>query len=103
MCGICSAIALFVWLIIDAPTIAILLAVAGDGLAALPTIYKAWKYPETESGLVFLAGLISCLLIIPSIAEWNIQNSAFQVYLLIVDALLVFSIYRNRLFSKAKI
>lgn len=90
-------LALIVWGAIDSPRLAILFAAVGDGFAALPTILKAWKYPETETGLTYIASFISVLLIIPSISVWNIENSAFQIYLLIADTFLVFAAYRKRL------
>ena len=99
LCGIFSLIAIILWLIIDVPRIAILFAVIGDGFAALPTLIKGWKYPETESGLTFVLGFIGVLLVLPSIPVWNIENSAFQIYLLIVNFFLVVSIYRKKLFK----
>lgn len=98
ICGALSILAIIAWLAVDMPVLAVLLAAIGDGFAALPTIRKAWLYPETESGLVFFASLIATLLVLPSITEWNIVNSAFQVYLLVVNTMLVFAIYRKRLF-----
>ena len=85
------------WGVVNSPRLAILLAAIGDGFAALPTIRKAWKYPETETGLTYVASFTSALLIIPSIPRWNIENSAFQVYLLIANALLLLAVYRKRL------
>lgn len=106
-CGSLSLLAIIVWILIGLPRLAILLLVIGDGFAALPTIVKAWKYPETETGLVYITALVSVLLIIPSIPAWNIENSAFQIYLLAVNAILAFSVYRKnpflRLSSELKI
>ncbi len=100
LCGACSVLALVVWLVVDSPRLAILLAAIGDGFAALPTIRKAWSYPETETGLTYIASLISVLLVLPSIPKWNIENSAFQIYLLLVNILLIVSVYRKHLLSK---
>ncbi len=97
VCGICSASALIVWGSIGSPRLAILLAAIGDGFASLPTIRKAWWYPETETGITYIASFVAVLLIIPSTPQWNIQNAAFQVYLLIIDTLLLFIVYRKRL------
>lgn len=97
LCGACAVLALIVWGIVDSPRSAILLAAIGDGFASLPTIRKAWKYPETETGLTYWASFISVLLIIPSIPQWNIENSAFQVYLLAANTLLLLAVYRKRL------
>jgi hypothetical protein len=97
ICGSLSLMAIFVWWGIDSPHLAILLAAAGDGFAAIPTVIKAWKYPETETGLFYIAGFISVILVIPSIPVWNIANSAFQIYLITANALLVLCIYRKYL------
>ena len=101
LCGACSVLALVVWGVADSPRMAILLAAIGDGFASLPTIRKAWSYPETETGLVYIASFVGVLLIIPSIPVWNIENSAFQVYLLIANTFLLFAVYRKRLGFKA--
>ena len=95
ICGMCSVFAIVVWVFIDLPRISILLAAIGDGFAALPTLVKAWKYPETETGLTYITSFLAVLLIIPSIPKWNIENSAFQIYLLIANALLLFAVYRK--------
>ena len=97
LCGTFSVAALLAWGVADSPRVAILLAATADGFAALPTIVKAWKYPETETGLTYMASFLAVCLIIPSIPVWNIENSAFQVYLFTVNALLVFAVYRKRL------
>ncbi|MFH1426312.1 MAG: hypothetical protein ABIG66_02660 [Candidatus Kerfeldbacteria bacterium] len=98
--GICSLGAIVVWAAISSPVLAILFAAIADGFASLPTLKKAWKYPETETGITYIAGFVAVLLVLPSIPVWNIENSAFQIYLLIVTTLLVLAVYRNRIFRK---
>jgi hypothetical protein len=100
ICGSFSLLALIVWGLVDSPKTAILLAATGDGFAAMPTIVKAWKFPETETGTSYIASLLSVLLVIPSIPAWNIENSAFQVYLLVVNVLLVSAVYRKKINSQ---
>lgn len=96
-CGFFSLLALVLWIFVNSPVAALLLAVIGDGFATLPTVLKAWRNPETESGLTFVASLVSVLLVLPSIPEWNIVNSAFQIYLLIACVAIIFAIYRKRI------
>ncbi len=95
ICGALSLIALIVWILADSPRLAIVLAATGDGFAALPTIKKTWTNPETETGLTYVASLVSVLLVLPSIPIWNIENASFQVYLLAVNMLLILSVYRK--------
>ncbi|NEQ34308.1 MAG: hypothetical protein F6K04_25540 [Leptolyngbya sp. SIO4C5] len=96
-CGALSLAALMVWGLADSPRLAILLAATGDGFAALPTLHKAWKFPETESASVYIASFVSSLLVMPSIPVWNIENAAFPVYLLAISALMLTALYRRRL------
>lgn len=96
-CGLLSLIAFVVWVAADAPRGAILLAAIGDGLASIPTIVKAWRYPETETGVTYITSFVGVVMIVPSIPVWNIENSAFQVYLLLVNALLLLAVYRKRI------
>lgn len=98
-CGAFSVIALALWGFADSPRVAILLLATADGFAALPTILKAWQFPETETGWPFIAGLVAVLLVLPSIPVWNVENSAFQIYLIVANIALVFSVYRKRLFA----
>lgn len=99
LCGAFALAALAAWGVVDSPRLAILLAAIGDGFASIPTLRKAWIFPETETGLTYIASLSAALLIIPSIPIWNIENSAFQIYLMIVNSLLVLAVYRKRLFK----
>lgn len=96
ICGVVSVLALAIWVIIGLPLISILLLALADGFAALPTLIKAWRFPETETGLTYLASLVAVILVLPSIPVWNIENSAFQIYLLVANAALAFSVYRKK-------
>lgn len=99
-CGGIAVFAIALWGLADSPRLAILFFAIADLFASLPTLIKAWKYPETETGFVFLMGFFSVLITIPAIPVWNIENSAFQIYLLLVNFLLALFVYR-KLFKKA--
>jgi hypothetical protein len=97
LCGACTLLALVAWGVADSPRMAIVLAALGDGFASLPTIRKAWKFPETETGITFITATVSVLLVLPSIPVWNIENSAFTIYLLTVNTILMCAVYRKRI------
>lgn len=90
VCGGLSLVALGVWIVADSPILAILLAAIADLFATLPTILKAWKYPETETLYTYFVGIIAASIIFPAIPIWNIENAAFQIYLLFANASLFF-------------
>jgi hypothetical protein len=96
-CGMFSVIALILWLVIDLPVYAVLLAAIADFFAAIPTIKKSWTNPESETGIAYIMSLFSVIIILPTIKVFDIQNTAFQIYLLIVNIILIFAIYRKRI------
>lgn len=102
-CGLLSLIALGAWLLADSPVLAILLAAIADLFASIPTIIKAWKYPETETLYTYFVGLFTASIIIPSIPIWNIENSAFQIYLLLTNTTLFFIVLRSYILKRKRI
>ncbi len=99
-CGIFSVIALFVWLGARSPILAILLLALADLLASLPTILKAWKHPETETLYTYFIGLFTSSIILPAIPVWNIENAAFQIYLLIANIALFIAVLRGQVLKR---
>ncbi|MDO8435472.1 MAG: hypothetical protein Q7S89_02210 [bacterium] len=99
-CGGLSLIALFAWLGVHSPLTSILLAAIADLFATLPTIIKAWRYPETETVYTYFIGLFTASMVIPAIPVWNIENSAFQIYLLIANASLFIIVVRGYLIKR---
>lgn len=95
LCGALSLIALVVWLMVGSPVIAILIAAVADLFATLPTVIKAWKYPETETLYTYFIGLFTASIVIPAIPIWNIENSAFQIYLLLANVTLFIIVLRG--------
>ena len=102
-CGALSFIALGAWIGADSPILAILLAALADLFATLPTIFKAWKYPETETLYTYFVGLFTASIIIPAIPVWNIENAAFQVYLLVANTALFFIVLRGHFLERKRI
>ena len=96
-CGGLSLVALLFWQLASSPLVAVLLASAANTFAAVPTFFKAWHYPETETRMIFITSFLSSILIIPAIPAWTIANSAFQISLIVSTGLLLFAVYRKDL------
>lgn len=99
-CGILSVIALFIWIGANSPLVAILLLAVADLMASLPTIIKVWKYPKTETLYTYFISLIAAIIVIPAIPIWNIENAAFQVYLLIANTTLFTLVLRGNIMNR---
>lgn len=93
LCGTLSLVGLLLWYITRVGNVAIAFSILADGLAALPTIVKAYNYPETEDGWMYLAGSIGALLTLLTIKSWDFPNYGFPIYVLIVDLIIFLFVY----------
>ena len=99
-CGALSLVAVAAWLLADNPVLAILLAALADLLATFPTVIKAWRHPETETLYTYFVGIFTATIVIPAIPVWNVENAAFQTYLIIANFLLFALVLRGHLMRR---
>lgn len=88
-CGALSGLGLVVWLLLQQGVLAILLFVAADGIAALPTVRKAWIAPKSESVGLYAAAFINAAIAIGTIDRFSLEAAAFPVYALALTAVLI--------------
>jgi hypothetical protein len=96
VCGGLAVLALVLWYVTSNPNIAIVFAIASDLSAAVPTIIKCWKYPETETASGFTASAFNNLMSFFVITQWNFANIAFPLYLILVNTVLAFPVVRKK-------
>lgn len=99
VCGVTALFALFFWVLTRNFSISILFAILSDGLAALPTIFKSWKYPETETSSAYIGGTIANVLGLSIVKEWTFPIYSFGIYNIFVNLTIVFCIYRKKIIS----
>ena len=97
LCGLFSVLAFILWAITKNPNIAIIFAIASDGTAALPTIIKLWKHPETENISAFIGGTFSALTSFFAIQIWTFSSIGFPIYLISVNLIMIIAFYKNKL------
>lgn len=81
-CGVLALLAIGLWLVTREGTTAIILAIAADGLAAVPTVIKAYRHPRTESAVAFWMGTGSGLVTLTTIDAWDFAHYGFPLYVL---------------------
>lgn len=86
--GLLSIIGLILWQVTGEGFIAIMFAIAADGFAALPTIFKLYKEPETENGWIFGFGIIASTITLLTIDVWRFEEYAFTLYILVITILM---------------
>src|SRR5262245_42094473 len=88
VCGFLSLMGLALWLITKVGNVAIFFSILADGLAAVPTIVKAYHYPDTELAWPWLATSFGVVLTLLTLSEITFANSGFIMYILVVDTLI---------------
>ena len=88
VCGLLSIVGLILWLITKVGNVAIFFSIMADGLAAIPTIVKAYKFPDTELAWPWIATSFGVLLTLLTLSTLTFANAGFIIYILLVDTLI---------------
>jgi hypothetical protein len=99
VCGLLSGLALILWYVTADPNVAIVFAMASDGLASIPTLTKGWSHPETEVAWPFIVGVFNAATSFSAITLWAFSAYAFPAYLIAINALLFFAVSKKKLVS----
>jgi len=87
-CGGLSLLGLFLWQLTRVGNIALLFSIMADFLAGLPTMVKAFYYPETEKPLPYLTAALNGFITLLTIESWKIENYAFSLYIAVAMSIL---------------
>ena len=88
LCGLLSLMGLVLWMITKVGNIAIFFSIIADGLAAVPTIVKAYKYPDTEIAWPWIATVFGVVLTLLTLSTFTFANCGFILYILVVNTLI---------------
>ena len=83
-----AVIGIVLWQLTGEANIAIFFAILADGLAAVPTILKSYKEPESENSTIFGLCIINAVITLLVIDVWDFAHYGFPVYILLVCSIL---------------
>lgn len=83
-CGAISVVALVGWIATGEGIVAVVLSIAADAVAGVPTLRKAWKNPETEHPSVFRNGALSALITLLTVKQWIFVQYGFALYIFLI-------------------
>lgn len=88
VCGTLSIMGLLLWMITKVGNVAIFFSIVADGFAAIPTIVKAYRYPDTELAWPWMATVIGIILTLLTLSTFTFANCGFILYILTVNTLI---------------
>ncbi|GAC1594368.1 MAG: hypothetical protein NVS3B21_16290 [Acidimicrobiales bacterium] len=80
-CGVVALAALVCYLATRQGVTALLLSLAADALAGVPTIRKAWTHPETERVNVYLGSLVNAIMTLLTVQHLAVEVVLFPAYI----------------------
>src|SRR6185295_4383083 len=95
ICFFVSIFALFIWWFLKSPLLAFLLYVAIDFLGILPTIYKTYNKPSTESQAAWIIDSIGSVLAVLAIEKWTFIIALYPLYLVATSSLIALLTFRK--------
>jgi hypothetical protein len=88
VCAILAATGLIVWQLTNNPMLALMLGMAADIAAGVPTYTKAYRSPGSEYAPAYFITSIAMAITLLTITEWKFVVYAFPLYMLIGNALM---------------
>jgi len=94
-CAALSLAALVGWRITAQPDAALALSILADGCAAVPTVVKCHRSPETEDRTVYALMGVSAVLTLVTLPAWTFGAAGFSCYLLVLCGTLLVLLSRR--------
>lgn len=84
------------WILTKDPTISVIVAVSIDLIAFVPTLRKTWKYPSTESSLLYSMNVLRHILTLFSLQAYNIATTLHSIAMIATNTLMVIFLARKK-------
>jgi hypothetical protein len=102
LCGVISGLGLIGWAVTRQGLVALVASIGAVTLASFPTFIKSWKYPESETWVVYMGGLISAVLTLLTVDKVTADVVAFPLDSAAITFVLVLLVGR-RAISKPRL
>lgn len=94
---IIALLGLIPWVLTKDPTISIIIVVAIDLMAFVPTMRKTWYKPHTETPTLYSMNVVRHILTLFSLQAYNIATTLHSIAMIITNSYMTFLITFHRL------
>jgi hypothetical protein len=98
---IAALLGLIPWVLTKDPTISVIIVVAIDLIAFVPTLRKAREHPETERPMLYGMNVARHGLTLFSLEAYNIATTLHSIAMICANALMTFFVVRKRKKNRA--
>lgn len=90
------------WILFRDPTISVIVVVAIDLIAFIPTLRKTWQYPETEAPALYSMNVLRHILTLFSLQAYNVATMLHSLAMIMTNSFMTYLIlrkYKKRIYS----
>jgi len=91
-----ALLGLIPWFLTKDPTMSVIIVVAIDLIAFIPTLRKTWKHPKTENPILYFMNVARHILILFSIEAYNVATMLHSLAMIIVNTIMTWLIFYPR-------
>ncbi len=91
-CITLTVIGILLWLASKDPLTALFMSILADIFSNIPTFLKGCRAPHTEHASTYAISVVSMVITLLTITDWQLTNWLFPAYILIVNAVNVLAI-----------
>ena len=84
-CLLLAIAGIILWIKTKDPLLALLMSIVADIFASIPTVVKSYLMPQTESAAAYSLSIISMIVTLLTIRQWNVMSWAFPLYILVIN------------------
>ena len=84
-----AIVGIILWISTKDPLLALLMSIVADIFANIPTLVKSYLSPHTESAAAYSLSVISMIVTLLTVRQWNVMSWAFPLYILAINLTLV--------------
>ena len=93
---IAALLGLIPWAITKDPTISVIIVVSIDFIAFIPTLYKTWLKPSTETPILYEMNVLRHILILFSLQAYNVATMLHSIVMIIMNTIMTLIIVKRR-------
>lgn len=82
---IIALLGLIPWAVTKDPTVSVVIMVSIDLIAFTPTLIKTWKFPETETPLLYSMNVFRHILILFSLGAYNLATVLHSISMITIN------------------
>lgn len=90
-----ALIGMIPWIVTKDPTISVLTVVLIDVVAFVPTLQKTWKYPSTETAMLYAMNVLRHVITLFLLENYNLATATHSIAMISVNLLMVVFILRD--------